>query len=99
WLGRRSALRARRLVEGRAQSLGKLYGVVIGPKVHEEEPRLLVEHVTMDRRHLDTVRPQSVDDWVHFVSRQDEIAGNGGLAPTGRLEADRRGEPQRPDGS
>src|SRR5262245_45327351 len=34
--GRRSALRARRLVEGGAQSLGKLHGVVIGPEVQEE---------------------------------------------------------------
>src|SRR5262249_27259528 len=56
--GRRSALRARRLVDCDAQSLGKLYGVVIGPEVHEEQPRLLVEHVAVDRRHLDAVRAQ-----------------------------------------
>jgi len=35
-LGRRSALRARRLVDCGAQSLGELYGVIIGPEVHEE---------------------------------------------------------------
>src|SRR5262245_31689345 len=35
-VGRRSALRARRLVECGAQSLGKLHGVVIGPEVQEE---------------------------------------------------------------
>src|SRR5262245_31438915 len=61
-LGRRSALRARRLVEHGAQSLGKLHGVVIGPEVQEEEePRLLGEHVAVDRRHLDTVRAQRLD--------------------------------------
>src|SRR5262249_27714511 len=95
----RSALRARRLVEGGAQSLGKLYGVVIGPEVHEEQPRLLVEHVAVDRRHLDAVRPQRLDHWVHLFCGQHEIASDGGLAAAGRLEADRRGHPRGPRGS
>ena len=46
-LGRCSALRARRLVEGGAQSLGQLLGVVDGPKVHEEQMRRIVQHVTV----------------------------------------------------
>src|SRR5262249_46471066 len=98
-LGRRSALRARRLVEGGAQSLGKLHGVVIGPEVHEEQPRLLVEHVAMDRRHLDAIRPQRLDHRIHLVRRQHEVAGDSGLAAAGGLEVDGGGEPQWPDGS
>ena len=36
-----SALRARGLVERGAQPLGELHRVVIGPEVHEDQPRLL----------------------------------------------------------
>src|SRR5215510_2602454 len=60
-LGRRSALCARRLVERGAQPLGELHGVIIGPEVHEEQPRLLVEHVAVHRRHFDAVRAQRLD--------------------------------------
>src|SRR5882757_11196024 len=49
-------LRARRLVERSAQSLGKPHGIVDGPKMQEEQPRLLVQHVAMDRCHVDAVR-------------------------------------------
>src|SRR5262245_30939703 len=41
-VGRRSALRARRLVERGALPLGELHGVVIGLDVQEEQPRLFV---------------------------------------------------------
>src|SRR5258706_8500495 len=84
------ALCARRLVERGAQSLGKLQGIVIGPEMKEEQPRLLIQHVAMDRGHLDAVRPQSLDHRVHFVTRNHEIAGNSGLTATGRLEIDGR---------
>ena len=50
-----SALRTRRLVESRAQAPGQFDRIVVGPEMHEEQPRLLIEHVTMDRRHLDPV--------------------------------------------
>src|SRR4029453_1722193 len=53
-----SALRARGLVEGGAQALAGLPPIVIGPEVHEDQPRLLVEHVAVDRGHLDAVFPQ-----------------------------------------
>src|SRR5262245_35946827 len=43
------ALRARRLVERRAQALRKLDRVVVGPEVHEDQARLLGQHVTVDR--------------------------------------------------
>src|SRR5215218_2427195 len=54
-------LRRLHLIERRPQALGHLLGVVVGPEVHEEEPRLLAEHVVVDGRHLDAVRPQGAD--------------------------------------
>src|SRR6266545_4813283 len=85
------ALRARGLVECGAQSAGELQGVVVRPEVQEEEPRLLGQHVAMDRRYLDAVRPQSLDHRVHLLADEDEVAGDGGLTAAGRLEVDRRG--------
>src|SRR4029453_17735281 len=35
------------LVEGGPQARGELEGIVIGPEMHEEEARLLGEHVTV----------------------------------------------------
>src|SRR5690348_352293 len=46
-----SAMRDVHLVERGAQSLGQLLCVVMGPKMHEEQARLVVEHVIVDRRH------------------------------------------------
>jgi hypothetical protein len=85
-----SALRARGLVERGPQSLGELHGVVVGPEVHEDETGLLGEHVAVDRRHLDAVLPQRLDHRVHLFPCQHEVAGDGGLAAAGRLEADGR---------
>jgi hypothetical protein len=55
------------------------------PEVHEDQARLLGEHVAVDRRYLDAARPQSLDHRVHLVCGQHEIAGDGGLAAAGRL--------------
>jgi hypothetical protein len=44
------ALGARGLVERGAQPLGQLHRIVDGPEMQEEQPRLLIRHVTMDRR-------------------------------------------------
>ena len=85
-----SALRARGLVECGAQSLGELDGVVIGPEVHEDEPRLLGEHVAVHRGHLDAVLPQRLDHRVDLLAGEHEVPGDGGLAAAGRLEADGR---------
>src|SRR3974390_1177946 len=82
-----SALRACGLVKRGAQLSSKLQCVVIGPEMHEEQPRLLVEHVAVKGRHLDAVRAQSLDDGFHFFARQHEIAGYRCLAVTGWLKA------------
>src|SRR5450759_1791491 len=52
----------------------------------EEQSRLLVEHVAMDGGHVDAVRPQRLDDWIHLIAGKNEISGDSRLATTGRLE-------------
>jgi hypothetical protein len=86
-------LRHRRLVERRPHVAGKFYRVVIGPKVDEEHPRLFVEHVTVDRGHLDIAGAQRADQRIDLVAGDQEIAGDGGLSATGRLEIDRVAPP------
>src|SRR6266852_1279987 len=73
------ALRARGLVECGAQSAGELQGVVVRPEVQEDEPRLLGQHVAVDRGDLDPVCPQRLDHRVHLLPDEDEVAGDGGL--------------------
>ena len=48
-----SVLRDGSLVERRAHAPRQLQGVVIGPEVDEEHAGLLVEHMAVDRGHLD----------------------------------------------
>src|SRR5882757_6595027 len=68
------AFRACRFVERGTQALGELDRVVIRPEMHEEEPRLFVQHVTVERRDVDAMRPQCGDHRVHLVAGQHEIA-------------------------
>src|SRR6185312_16013017 len=44
-----------RLGEGLGQSLGQLHRILVGPEMHEQHVRLVVEHVAVQRRHLDAV--------------------------------------------
>jgi hypothetical protein len=47
----------------------------------EDQPRLLGEHVAVDRRYLDAARPQSLDHRVHLVCGRHEIAVMAALPP------------------
>src|SRR6516162_8982495 len=80
--------RARGLVERGTQPLGELERIVIGPEMQEEESRLLVQHVAVDRSDLDAIGPQRHDYRIHLLSQEHEIAGNGRLTTTRRLEVD-----------
>src|SRR6266480_6564301 len=51
-----SALCARCLVQGSAQPLRQLHRVIVRPEMKEEQPWLLVQHMGVDRCHLDPVR-------------------------------------------
>src|SRR3954452_13075112 len=66
--------------------------------MHEEEPRLLVQHVTMQGGHFDAVRPQRHDHRIDLVAGQHEVAGDGRLAVSGRLEIDGDCDAHRGDG-
>src|SRR5215216_3545852 len=88
-----SASRACRLVERCAQSPRQLQRVVMRPEMHENQPRLFGQHVTVDRRDLDAMLTQCLDDRVHFLAGKDEITGNRRLAVAGWLEVDRRRHP------
>src|SRR5437660_1043704 len=98
-MGWYSALRACCLVERGTEPLRKLHRVVVRPEVQEEQPRLLVQHVAVDRRHLDAVRAQRLDHGIDLISRQHEVAGDGGLAAAGGLEVDGGGHAQWTRGS
>src|SRR5437879_2530179 len=56
--------------------------------MHEEEPRLLIEHVVVDGGHLDPVLPERLQYRGHLLGDQNEVAGNRRLAAAGRLKVD-----------
>src|ERR671933_905694 len=76
------------LVEGGAKPLGELLRIVVRPEMHEEEARLLAEHVVVQGRDLDAVLAKRAEHRVHLVGREHEIARDGRLAAPGRLEID-----------
>src|SRR5262249_30069937 len=84
---RRSSSRS--LTERRTQPARELERVIIGPEVHEEETRLLNEHVAMQGGDLDSVLPQRLDYGIDLDVEQNEVAGYGGLAAACRLKIDR----------
>src|SRR5713101_8731387 len=65
--------------------------------MQEEQSWLFVQHVAVDRRHVDAVRPQRLDHWIHFIAGKNKISGDGCLAVTGRLETDSIRHAQRSD--
>src|SRR5439155_13903664 len=64
----------------------------------EEQPRLLVQHVAMNGRHLDAVRPQGIDNGVHLTAGKNKIPGDRRLAAAGRLKVDCCRDTHRPHG-
>ena len=61
-------------VECGAQPLREFLRVVIGPEVHEEEVRRVVDHVAVQRRHFDAVLAQRLEHRVDFAPEQHEVA-------------------------
>ena len=68
------------LVQRRPQAFRELLPIIIGPEVHEEKPRLFVEHVRVQGRDLNPIRLQLAQHRIDLFGRQDKIAGNGRLA-------------------
>src|SRR5260370_858220 len=46
------------LVQRGSQSIGQLYRIFVGPKMHEEQAWLFIQHVAVQRSDLDSVRAQ-----------------------------------------
>src|SRR5713226_2004335 len=56
--------------------------------MHEEQPRLLIEHVTMQRRDFDPALAQGLEHGVDLPCDEHEVSGDRCLAAAGRLEVD-----------
>src|SRR5882672_2111244 len=91
-----SVLRDGGLVERGPDAARQFQRVVVGPEMDEEHPRLLVEHVTMDRRHFDIGSAQDSDERIDLIAGNQKIAGDGSLAAAGRLKVDRVGAAECP---
>ena len=68
---------SRHIVEGGTQALGQFESIVVCPEMHEEQPRLLVEHVTVQRGHRNPVLPQRRDHLVDLAPHEHEVAEMG----------------------
>src|SRR5882762_1774877 len=83
-----SALWQVSLIERGANAARQLQCIIIGPKVHEEKPRRLNEHVAVHRRHLDAIVAQCANDRVDLAGDQNKISSNSRFTSTRRLEID-----------
>src|ERR1700704_4037402 len=90
-----SMLRDSGLVECGTDPARQFHGVVVGPKMDEEHARLLVEHVTVDRRHFDIGSAQDSNQWIDLITRHEKVAGDGCLAAVRGLKVDRVGATER----
>ena len=63
--------------------------------MHEQEPRLLTDHVAVQRCDRDVVRTERALDRGHFGCDHDEVARDGSAICAKRLKVDRRGHAHR----
>ena len=70
-------------------------GVVVRPKVHEEQARPFIKHVAVQGRNFDSVSTQRFDHRVDLITSQHKVTGYRGLSAAGRLKAKRRRHTQR----
>jgi len=71
-----------------AQAFGKLHRVLIWPKVHKEQTRFFLEHMTVHSRDLNAVITKRLDHGIDFASEQDKVACDGCATISGRLKVD-----------
>src|SRR6476620_6900686 len=64
--------------------------------MHEDDTRLLSQHMTVDRGNLYAVRSQRFHDWIDLSSQQHKITSDRGLAATGGLETNAGVHAHRP---
>src|SRR6059036_715864 len=83
------------LVQRGTEPVRQLERVAVRPEMHEKEARAVGQHMAVKGRDGDAVVAQGSDHGVHLIPDQDEVPGNRRLAPTGRLDVDRRRETHR----
>src|SRR5436190_19699815 len=78
------------LIQRRSKSFRQLHHVIVRPEVHEEQPRLLVEHVAVNGRNGDAILAQCLDDGIDLFTNQYKVTGYCRFSWTRGLEVDRR---------
>jgi hypothetical protein len=74
-----SILRASRPIE--ASALGQLYGIVVGPEVEKEYPRLFGQHVAVNGRYLDAVGAEHPHHVVNLPADWNKVSRDRRFAP------------------
>src|SRR6266516_64287 len=77
-------------VQRRANAACQFQRIIVGPEVHEEQPRRLRQHVTVQGGNRDAVFVERLYDGVHFTRSKHEVAGDSCAALAGRLKVHRR---------
>src|SRR2546430_14114665 len=54
------------------QSLGELDRIVIGPEVHVEEPRRVLQPMVVARRAVEAMLPPGQGDGIHFFANEED---------------------------
>src|SRR3954467_10205317 len=72
-----------------AEAASQLHSVVVSPEMHEVEPRILAQHMAVDRGDPNAALGQRPKDGVYLGAEQNEVAGDGGSTGSGRLKIDR----------
>jgi hypothetical protein len=73
---------------------GKNDGIVIGPEMHEEQVRRILNHVAVQRGDLNAAVSQAFQDRIDLRTQQYEVAGDGGLPGARGLKVNRNGRPE-----
>ncbi len=65
--------------------MSQLHRVIIGPEMHEEQSRLLIQHVAVQSGHLDSVVSQCLQHRIDLLGQKHEVAGDGSPPVAGWL--------------
>ncbi len=83
------------LIEGSSQTMRKLDGILIRPKVDIEKVRRIIEHVTVQRGDFNALFTQRPKDQRDFFGNQGKVTRNGRIAILGWLKVNGSGNAHR----
>src|SRR6266481_8111993 len=84
-----------RKIKCRSQTLSQLLGVVVGPEVHEEQMRRIINHVAVKSCDFDAVLSKRLEYRIYFTAEENEVAGSRRFAVLRRLKIDCDGRAHR----